>query len=213
MITFSGFRDMGELVKALEENRLAAEEAGRKLAEKENQIHLMLQKQRDLVVRLVCGGPSEFLRWATEEMQSLGLVDLDKELQHSWWPNTRVSDRNDGDEVLNSMPASECSTTFSAKEKKICETLNQYIYEGGDKSCFPATSLKDLSIDLLCLVISETFRQMEESYESVKGPLSLPSAVAGFWMGLAGRMTCLALVTLFPQIMQKCVTTSEPAQS
>ena len=33
MISFSGFRNLEELGNALEDNRLAAEEAGRKLAE------------------------------------------------------------------------------------------------------------------------------------------------------------------------------------
>lgn len=198
LIAFSSFRDLEELGKALEENRLAAEEAGRKLAEKEKQIHLMLQKQRDLVVRLVCGGPSGFLKWAQEEIQSQGLVDLDKELEQSW----RVPSHDD-DKVLTPMPAPEDRTV---------QPLNQYVYEGGDKSSFPAASLRRLFTKLLCLMVSETLRQMEESYGRVRGPLSLPSAVAGFWVGLAGRMTCLALVLLFPQVMPKSAATSKPMQ-
>lgn len=214
MITFSGFRDLEELGKALEANRLAAEEAGRKLAEREKQIHLMMQKQRDLIVRLVCGGPSEFIQWAREEIESQGLVDLDKELEHSWWPFTREPDHNDDEKMLNLMPDPECSITISSKEEdSTCQTQNQYVYEDGDNSSFPVTSVKNLSRKLPCLMVSETFRQMEESYGSVKGPLSLPSAVAGFWIGLAGRMACLAIVTLFPQVMQKLASTSEPARS
>ena len=201
-VGYFGFRDLEELGKALEENRLAAEEAGRKLAEREKQVNLMLQKQRDLVVRLVCGGPSEFVQWAREEIQSQGLGDLEKELEQSWWPITRVV----GDQIdEDMMPAPECS----GKEEDGAYQ-NQYGYEDGDMSI---TSVKNVSVKLLCLMVTETLRQAEESYGTLRGPLSLPSAVAGFWMGLAGRMTCLAIVTLFPQVMQKMDAISEPVQS
>ncbi|KAG0577750.1 hypothetical protein M758_5G170700 [Ceratodon purpureus] len=207
-------KDLEELGKALEANRLAAEEAGRKLAERENQIHLMVQQQRDLVVRLVCGGPSEFIKWAREEIESQGLGDLDKELEQSWWPFTRVPDHSDDEKMLmDLMPDPECSITISSKEEgSTCQTPNQDVYKDTDKAPFAVTSVKNLSTKVLYLMVTETFRQVEESYRSVRGPLSLPSAVAGFWMGLAGRMTCLAIVTLFPQVMQKISTTSETTE-
>lgn len=196
-------RDLEELGKALEENRLAAEEAGRKLTEKEKQIHVMLQQQQDLVVRLVCGGPTEFLKWAREEIQSQGLVDLDSELEHAWWPITRVTTRDHKDEEEEKTPmpnfAPECSTPKEQEENKTTSTNcsnNQFVYS-------EKPSLSTSTMTLLCVVVSETFQQMVESCGRVKGPLSLPSAIAGFWMGLAGRMTYLAMVTLLPQVTHK----------
>jgi hypothetical protein len=108
-----------------------------------------------------------------------------------------------GDQIdEDMMPAPECS---GKEEDGTYQT--QYGYEDGEMS------VKNVSMKLLCLMVTETLRQVEESYGTLRGPLSLPSAVAGFWMGLAGRMTCLAIVTLFPQVMQKMDAISEPVQS
>jgi hypothetical protein len=60
---------------------------------------------------------------------------------------------------------------------------------------------------LMCSVGSEVISQMEESYDRVKSPLSLPSVVAGFWIGLARRFTYLAVSSLLPQLV---MATSPP---
>jgi len=202
---------------ALEENRIAAEEAGRKLTEKENQIHLLLQQQRDLVIRLVCGGPTEFLKWAKEEIQSHGLVDLHSELEHAWYhhnetlnpeaPKCSKELRNTSDSLV--VPAYiktlfvQDPTSMTTGERETSSCCNLFGYKDSEK---PA--LTKLMMSLLCVAVSETLQQMVESYRRVKGPSSLPSAVAGFWIGLAGRMACLATVTMFPQLVHKSRSTS-----
>ncbi|KAG0594921.1 hypothetical protein M758_UG122500 [Ceratodon purpureus] len=191
-------KDLEELQKALDENRAAAEEAGKKLAAKEKEIHDMVEKQRNLVTRLVCGGPTVFMEWAREELQSHGLADqFDEELWHTWQLAMAVPDQVE-DRML--VP-DECSSNSYAKTPQYEDSSlrsNQSIGKSSAKPTLPAS----WSVKLLCLVISEVGRQMEESYDRVKSPLSLPSVVAGFWIGLARRFTYLAVSSLLPKLVE-----------
>lgn len=186
---------MKELAKALEENRMAADEAGRKLAAKEKQIQEILQKHRNLIIRLVCGGPTEFLRWAKEEIQSCGLVDLNKELEHAWRfvPDQMEDKMLMSDQYSNNSPAKADSPETSP--------TSWIDYKDGDKS--KLHNLTSVTVKLLCVVGLEVLGQVGESYATVKGPFSIPSVIAGFWIGIARRMTYLAVATLFPQLVMK----------
>lgn len=181
-------RDLKELAKALEENRMAAEETGRKLASKEKQIQEIQQKQRNLVIRLVCGGRPEFLRWAREEIQSRNLVDLSKDLEHTWGVPYQVEGHMfNSDQYLNNSPANESPET----------SLRNWIdHKPSDKSFLH--NWMSATVKLLCVVGLEVLEQAGESFDRVKGPLSIPFVIAGFWIGIARRMTLLAVATLFP---------------
>lgn len=212
-------RALEELANALEESRKAAGEAERKLAAKETQIHLLLHQQQALVVRLVRGGPAEFLNWAAEEIQSPGFLDdLREELHHAWWPLIAVRNNR----LLNS-EALKCSSAeenaVSLMEPAYVKSLFDHDPLGARDDESEASSWCDqfacsksgekpaatmsVAMAVLRVVVSETLQQMGESCGRVRGPVSLVSAVAGFWIGLAGRMACLAMVTMFPQLMQK----------
>ncbi|XP_024367881.1 uncharacterized protein [Physcomitrium patens] len=178
--------------------RIAAEQAGRRLTEKEKQIHGMLQKQRDTLVRLVCGGPRRFLHWAREEIQFHGMVELEKDLEQVWYSISRALYHEE-----NTTPnAPECSSCTSYEQgKDEAAQTNRAVFKNGEKSSTLPMSMTDLAVNLLSLVVSEIWQQTLESYERVKSPFSLPCAIIGFWFGIAARMTYLALVTLCPQVV------------
>lgn len=207
MVTFPDLRDVEELQAALDENRVAAEEARRKLAAKEGEIHALLEKQRNLLIRLVCAGPTAFIEWAREEMQSHGLTDeLENDLERAWRLAMTMPDQVE-DKML--IP-DQCSSTMHANASL---HENSSIRSNGSVNNYSAkpalpTSWTNLSMKLLCSVGSEVISQMEESYDRVKSPLSLPSVVAGFWIGLARRFTYLALSSLLPQLV---MATSPPS--
>lgn len=171
-------RDMEELGKALEENRIAAEEARRKLTEKERQIHFLRQQQQETLLRLICGGPKLFLLWAREQIDARGLTELHAELEKAWWP------------ILAKPAPPECSKSIEPDPEP-------------ELSLVLSTSMIDLPGTLLWIMASETIQQIMESCGRITGPFSLPAAVAGFWKGLAGRMSYLAMVTLFPEVMMQ----------
>lgn len=149
----------------------------------------MLQRQRNLMIRLVCGGPPEFLTWARREIQSCGLIDLNKELELAW-----------GRQIIPD-PAlihDQCSNNSLARESPEMPWID---HEDGDKPCFRQWA--NVTVKLLCVVGLEVLGQVGESYGMVKGPLSIPAVVAGFWIGIARRMTFLAVATLCPQLVME----------
>lgn len=158
----------------------------------------MLQKQRDTLVRLVCGGPRRFLHWAREEIQFHGMVELEKDLEQVWYSISRALYHEE-----NTTPnAPECSSCTSYEQgKDEAAQTNRAVFKNGEKSSTLPMSMTDLAVNLLSLVVSEIWQQTLESYERVKSPFSLPCAIIGFWFGIAARMTYLALVTLCPQVV------------
>ena len=194
---------MEKLRKALDENRVAAEEAGSKLAAKEKQIQDMVDKHRKLIVRLVCGGPTAFMEWAREELRLLGLSsDLDDEFARAWRIATTVPDQVE-DKMLISDQFSDNSPANASRHESSAIRSGQTSTAGYEESAKPELPISwtNLSVKLLGLMFGEVFRQMEESYDRVKSPFSLPSVVAGFWLGLARRFTYLAVASLLPQLV------------
>lgn len=160
-------KDLKELAKSLEEHRMAAYEAGKNLAAKEKQIQDLLQKQRNLLIRLVTGGPSEFLRWAREEIEASGMENLSKELEQAWGCPEK--------EQLVSDQGSDTATPereFSKQEPMWRSALGVVGME----------------------VLQQVTESYDSVFKS---PLSIPFVIPRFWIGIAKRMTSITISTVF----------------
>nr|PNR53798.1 hypothetical protein PHYPA_007473 [Physcomitrium patens] len=194
-------RYVEELGKALEENRAAAEEAERKLAAKEQQTNDIIERQKDIILRLVSGEPSGFVQCEREAIQTYGLVHLEDALKHILQQSSSVSHQVENKILFSVDQISECSSSSENERGNADFQIKRLVHEDGDKPALPI-SLTNLSVKLLGLVVSEVFQQMMESYGRVRSPLSVPWAIAGFWIGLTYRMIYLVVTTLFSEVVK-----------
>lgn len=197
----SDSRYVEELGKALEENRAAAEEAERKLAAKEQQTNDIIERQKDIILRLVSGEPSGFVQCEREAIQTYGLVHLEDALKHILQQSSSVSHQVENKILFSVDQISECSSSSENERGNADFQIKRLVHEDGDKPALPI-SLTNLSVKLLGLVVSEVFQQMMESYGRVRSPLSVPWAIAGFWIGLTYRMIYLVVTTLFSEVVK-----------